>query len=418
MYREERRYQEASEVALRYLTYHPKSANIFKLYLNSVDVSNNDLLISIAIGRVYRWLKEHPDNSAVRDNFISFIKKRKRKDAAIIIRDISEWLKNNHNKNVKAGYLSLVLEKGSDEDARRAIEEGKKWLSETDDSLIRVPYFQIVVNRADSEQIQAVLRETAQWLDINKQDHNLRAVYAIYIAANGDLEQKRSTLEMCEMWLNKNEDDNFLLPTYLDIVESYNQQKYIEAAFKYTQDWLANPRHIKDIRVREKFLKFVLNMGTPEQIADAIKDAKKWLVQMEKKETNRGNVRIGLLNLIKSRGITNQVTEEIYNTLEWLDGHSSNTNVRAALLDLVKARCENETLRNDLFINYTFWLEANKRNKEASEVRRRFIDYITEIGNPEQKLRVAYDTEIWLTNFGDDVKVKASLNILRKSMPQ
>ncbi len=415
MYREEGRNQEASVIALKYL-FHHKDTNILKLYLNSVEATNNEILIAEAIGKIYEWFKERPDDQGVRDNFISFIKKRKVKSVKIIIDDISEWLKNNHNINIKAGYISLVLEKGSHEQVNRAILEGKKWLLENDNTLVKVPYFQLVISRGNSKQIAEIIEETIQWLDTNQKDHDLRTVYIKYIIDKGNDTQKRDTIEMCEKWLKDNEADNFLLPTYLDIIEIYNDKKYIDYAFDYVQKWLALSIHQRDIRVREKYIKFVQSIGSPEQIGKIIKEAKDWLVEVESTNQNTGNVQIGLLNLVKEKGTPEQVIEEINGTLQWLKKHENNTNVRASLLDLVKARCKDDDLKSSLFENYIDWLDKNKNNEKTIEVRRRFINYISRMGSCDQKKRLKYDTEIWLNDHDKNFEVRKSLNYLENSL--
>jgi tetratricopeptide (TPR) repeat protein len=418
IYKDAGRNQEASEIALKYLDQHPKDPNISKLYLNSVGATNNKLLISEAIGKFLKWLKENPDDRSVRDNFISFVKQKRVKYAEMVIDDISEWLKNNDNINIKAGYLSLVLEKGSFEQVKRAIAEGKEWLLENDNSLVRIPYFQLVVNRGNSEEIKEIVKETMRWLDINQKDSNLRTVYIKYLKDNGDHKQKRDAIEMCEKWLRENKNDNFLRPTYLDLVEDYKDQKYIDSAFDYTQNWLT--LHERDIRVREKYIKFVQCIGTPKQIAKTIKETKNWLEEMEKMKgmKQKTNVQISLLRLVEYRGINDQVTAEINDTLEWLKSHEGNTNVRASLLDLIKAKCSNESLKDSLFEDYIDWLNRNKNGEKSAEVRRRFIDYITQVGNYDQKMKVINDTEIWLNDHDKNFMVKRSLNELKRSLSE
>lgn len=415
MYRDEGRNQEASVIALKYLVHH-KDVNILKLYLNSVEATNNEILIAEAIGIIFEWFKERPDDQGVHENFISFIKKRKVKPVKMIIDDISEWLKNTHNINIKAGYISLVLEKGSPEQVNRAILEGKEWLLDNDNTPLRIPYFQLVVSKGNFEEIKEIIEETIRWLDMNQKDHDLRTVYIKYVIDKGNDIQKRDIIEMCEKWLKENEADNFLLPTYLNIVEDYNDQKYIDNAFDYIQNWLSLPVHKRDIRVREKYIKFVQSRGSPEQIAKVIKDAKDWLEEVESTNQNTGNIRIGLLNMVEQKGTPEQVIEEIDGTLQWLTKNEDNTNVRASLLDLVKARCNDNSLKNSLFENYIDWLNKNKNNEKTIEVRRRFINYISRKGSCDQKKRLRYDTEIWLNDHDKNFEVKKSLSNLESSL--
>ena len=413
MYKDAGRNEEASEFALKYLKQHPKDSTILNFYVNSVEATNNAYLIANAIGRIYDWFKEKPDDQGVREKFMNFAKRRV-KHAEWVIEDMSEWLINNHSINLIVSYLSLVFERGTTEQVERAINEGKKWLLEKDSSPVRVPYFNLVVKRGNQEQKKEILKETMLWLDENQKDRILRTIYYKYIKDQGDLKQKQDAIEWCEKWLDGNKKNNFLIPTYLDLVEDFKNKKYIDSATDYTQNWLKLRHNYKDKRVRERFIKFMRTIGNPEEIAKVIKETKDWLEDTESTKLNTENVRVSLLKLIEEKGTPEQVAEEINNILKYLKKHESSIKVRASLLDLVEERCREEPLKDSLFKDYMDWLN---RNKGDIEVRRRFLDYISKVGNYDQKMKVIYESEIWL-NDHDNFKVKQSLKRLKKPLSE
>ena len=317
MYKDAGRNEEASEFALKYLKQHPKDSTILNFYVNSVEATNNAYLIAMAIGRIYDWFKEKPDDQGVREKFMNFAKRRV-KHAEWVIEDMSEWLINNHSINLIVSYLSLVFERGTTEQVERAIKEGKKWLLEKDSSPVRVPYFNLVVKRGNQEQKKEILKETMLWLDENQKDRILRTIYYKYIKDQGDLKQKQDAIEWCEKWLDGNKNNNFLIPTYLDLVEDFKNKKYIDSATDYTQKWLKLRHNYKDKRVRERFIKFSRTLGSPEEISKVIKETKDWLEDTESTKLNTENVRVSLLKLIEDKGTREQVAEEINNILKYL----------------------------------------------------------------------------------------------------
>jgi len=208
--------------------------------------------------------------------------------------------------------------------------------------------------------------------------------------------------------------DANILKLYLNSVEATNNEILIAEAIGKTYEWFKE--RPDDQSVREKYIKFVQSIGSSEQIAKVIKEAKDWLEEVESTNQNTGNIRIGLLNMVEQKGTPEQVREEINGTVQWLTKNEDNTNVRASLLDLVKARCNDDSLKNSFFENYIDWLNKNKNNEKTIEVRRRFINYISRYGSCDQKKRLKYDTEIWLNAHDKNFEVKKSLNNLESSL--
>lgn len=414
-YQGEARYLEAAHLALRYLSQNPFDPNIVKLYLSCAEATNNQFEVSLATGFVHNWLKEHPEDSGVRDKFILFVRERNRSAIKTVVDDLSCWLVQYANRNVRAGYLALVAREGSDAQVDRAITEGRYWLQQDDDSLVRVPYFILVMRRSDPMGRDICLSETAAWLANHPEDHDVRVVYAKELASDPNPVKRRDAIDNGFNWLQAHPDDNFFLPVYLDLVQKNGEPTYIDQALEFVDRLLKDPKRQPDTRVWEKYIAMVRAVGSSDQKRKAILSLKGLLVEESGKKTS--NIRISLFKLMEQAGTTEEVQEILAENLNWLGHCEENTNVRAALLDLVKARLNSFESREHIVSLYREWLKEHQTTAEAEEVRRRFIDYVTDCGSEEQKQMVIHDTEVWLDGHKKVGKVKAALWRLRKCTP-
>ncbi len=408
---------EASQIALDYLSLYQNDPNILNLYFNSARATNNKYIIEIAIIKISEYLKSNPNNISVRENFISYLTKVKTGNIyqQIIIVDTSEWLENHHNVNIKKDYLDIVLKKGNHEQVKRAIKEGKKWLIEEDNIQIRCALFRLVMRRGSPIEIEDMLKETVNWITSNmdnKDSKNLIVDYITYIKDTGNDNQRRNAIEICEELSRKNPEDNFVLPAYLSLIFRLRDLQYIDRAFNFIQEWLSFPfkKQSTSINVREHYIKFIRILGSQEQVEEVIKENRKWLKGIVNVKSQQ-NVRAGLLNLINIRGTDTQVLEEIDITLEWLNNNKNETYVRSNLLNLAEEKCREDSIKDTIFENYTHWLNENRNYEPGTEVRKRFIRYILEVGSCLQQRKVIEDNEKWI-NVHNDKKVKKVLDEL------
>ena len=319
------------------------------------------------------------------------------------------------NVNIKKDYLDIVFKKGNHEQVKRAINEGKKWLIEEDNIQIRCALFRLVRGRGFPIEKEDMLKETVNWITSNrgnKDSKNLIVDYITYIKDNGNDNQRRNAIEICEEWSRKNPEDNFVLPAYLSLIFRLRDLQYIDHAFNFIQEWLLFPfkKQSTSINVREHYIKFIRILGSQEQVEEVIKENRKWLKGIEKVESQQ-NVRAGLLNLINIRGTDTQVLEEIDITLEWLNNNKNETYVRSNLLNLAEEKCREDSIKDTIFENYTHWLNENRNYEPGTEVRKRFIRYILEVGSCLQQRKVIEDNEKWI-NVHNDKKVKKVLDEL------
>ncbi|MBC2699176.1 MAG: toll/interleukin-1 receptor domain-containing protein [ANME-2 cluster archaeon] len=347
-YKSAGRMNEASQIALEYLSYFPNDPNIIILYFNIAKNTEDKYTVEIAFFKVFDYLKNNPNNISVRENFISYLTQLKTKNTfrLIIIDDTSAWLENHHNINIKKDYLTIV-EKGNPIQIKRAIEEGKKWLIEEEDIQIRCALFRLVVGKGSRIEKESMLKETVDRIISDRGDNldKLLTEYIKYISDSGNNIQKKDAIEICENWSRKHPKDNFVLPPYLSLIERLKDKNSIDRAFNFIQEWLSFP--FEDIsisiNVREKFIKCIGKFGNPEQVEEVIKENRLWLKGIINVKSQH-NVRAGLINLIKNRGTDNQVLEEINYTLEWLNYHQNETYVRSNFLNLAKERCKENSI--------------------------------------------------------------------------
>ena len=251
--------------------------------------------------------------------------------------------------------------------------------------------------------------------DVGDNQEKLLTEYIKYISDIDNNIQKKDAIEICENWSRKNPKDNFVLPPYLSLIERLRDKNSIDRAFNFIQEWLSFPFEDPSIsiNVREKFIKFIGKFGNPEQVEEVIKENRLWLKGIINVKSQH-NVRAGLINLIKNRGKDNQVLEEINYTFEWLNYHQDETYVRSNFLNLAKERCRENSIKDTIFENYNNWLNENRNYEKATEVRKRFIEYILDVGNCLQQRKVIEDNEKWI-NVHNNKKVKKVLEkLLRK----
>jgi len=424
-------YKEAAQVCLRFLQSHPDDANTLKRYLTLTQSTYDRHEIGVATIVALDWFKNHPNDVGVRDKFLRFVCDVNMSIIPAVIQDLYTWLSGTKatNPNIRAAFLSLVMRHGPTKDLMLdvAYDLGRRWLQEADVGFVRTAWFLLGTRQGSAELAAQAFEETADWLARNPEP-NVLAAYLGEVARLDVRSQYERAFSLAETWFQGNPHDTFVMPVFLDFCElvsmrTENRDLFGQAVARVTE-WLDNriPSHQKDARIREKYISTIRRIGSEAQRQDAMERIKRWLIlwcgrrstDTSKSQrpvlTKATNVWVSYLGLVADAGTDDDVQYEIEDVLDWLATNPERgVNLRARLLGLVEQRSGSASI---CFSEYPVWLRNHSNMPESTEVRHRFIRFVTRCGSRGEMEEVRHDTQIWLQGQRRDAKVRKALQIL------
>ena len=316
-------------------------------------------------------------------------------DAAI--EETEKWLKEHEdNTNIRQTYLTLIEKRGTSEQVQQVLEAIERWLEAYEDNTnIRQAYLTLVEKRGTSEQIQQALETTEHWLETHNSDKynsnnmNVRAQYIILVKQRASEEKAKKTIEKIESWIDQNKKDESVIVAYLGLVEEYGTKEQLQEAISNAERWHKSFK-AKSNRIEGKLVKLRQQLKAGRQFQGNLNKTR----DVEGFPLYTADKKVQYLSQLTRNGNQEMCVVAIEEVRAWLKKHDDDTNTYQAYLRLVRERGTEEQIRRALK-EVVSWLKQDKYYRKVN-VREAYLRLVRKKGTVVELQEAIKDTEVFL----------------------